>query len=155
MPDSEMNQESKPLWLGLCLAPLVAPILFVALGLVVGADKTSKQEFSGFESWRFWMLVFGAVAVLSYVETLTFGAVIVALLKHFGKLTFWPLVSLSAFTGSLTLASFMCVLGWNEKHLGSAVLWFAAYGLVLGCGVASSFCWITGLTSRAAPSTPR
>lgn len=147
MPETEMIERKKPVWVGLALAPLAAPVLFIVLGLLLGKDNTPKAEFSGLKSWPFWAAMFVGVALVSYVATLTLAIPVASSLRRIGQFSFWPLVSTSALLGSLILASCSYALFWDEKHVWTAVHWLAAYGVVLGTGVGCAFCWFVGITS--------
>lgn len=142
-----MKPLNKPIWVGLALAPLTAPVLFVVLGLVFGKDNTPKHEFSGLESWPLWAGFFVGVAVLSYGVTLTIGTYLVSVLRRFGKFEFWSLIVSSAVLGAMVFIVVILVIAWGEKSLWLGALWFAGYGLLLGCGVSVTFCFLTGVTN--------
>ena len=140
-----MNKSGK---FAVTVAPLAAPIVFMALGFIFGEDNTPKQEFSGPASWPYYPFIFLIVSMLSYFSTIIFGIPLVSLLKRIDKHSLWPILLCSLPIGAITYTIFVYFLGQDETELLIPLLIFASFGAVSAAAVSFTYCWFVGITKR-------
>lgn len=137
-------------WLGAFLAPLTAPVVYVAFVLAFLPDDTQKHEIT-------WEVVIMAAAFgfipASYLVSVVFGAPLLYVLGRLEKLSVWWVTILAAPLGAISLVCIMLVtmafgatvhwerVGWTE------IVSFLCTGALLGVCIAISFCLIVGPNS--------
>lgn len=136
--------------LGAFLAPLAAPIVYMAFVLIFLPDDTPKHELT-------WEAVIVAAAFgfipASYLVSFVFGAPLIYVLGRLEKLSFWWVTILAAPLGAISLVCILLVtvafgvtvhwelVGWAE------IASFLCTGAVLGVCIAVSYCLIVGTHS--------
>ena len=139
-----MNEKTR-MWLGILLAPLVAPILY-QLGLILFEYKI-VGDLETLINQAFLPLLIIALPI-SYGAMLFIGLPLIWILKRMHYLNFFVLTICSAIFGSLIMAYIYGPQSWTNVEFKD-YFWYPIYGGFLGFAVAAVYCFITGITNRS------
>lgn len=137
--------QKRPLWVGFSLAPLGAPLAYLAWALFFFTDTTPKHEAT--ETFIPALLVF---TLASYIASLVAGVPLVLILKRFKKLSFgWITVPAVLLGGAMFTTVFFLLLATGATIKGSVwreIALFFGVGGAYGFTVAAAFCVLVGIT---------
>ena len=129
------------------IAPLVAPVLYIAGGFIVNpVAEWSQKDLFGLLAMALPM-----AAAVSYIATILLGIPYYLLLRKIGRLSFVYLVGGGFLLGALSLSIFWIAI-WGPSLVGALskveILRLLVIGAVLGGAVAACFALISGITMR-------
>ena len=137
-----MNKSGK---IGFMLAPLIGAITFMLLVFIFGEDNSPKKDYSGAQAWPFYFSIFLVVTLFCYLLTTIIGIPLVIFLDHYRKLKFWILLLLSSLIGAISLTSVIYFIARDEAGISVVLLFFSAYGAVVGAVISITYCWLAGV----------
>jgi len=142
---------NKRTWIGIIVAPLIAPILY-QLGLII-FEYESVTSIKIIITNAFLPLLFFALPV-SYGATLLFGIPLIWFLKRFGILSFFSVTLCAALAGALIMATIYGPFSWQNVGWRD-YFWYPIFGGFLGFSVAAVYCLITGVSLRTVENKSR
>ena len=122
--------------IGAVLAPLVVPLLFFALHLVLNPSAGIA-------------IVLLTSAVVTYAGMIVFGIPGVLILSRAKQLAWWSVAVVGVTGGIITFAAFSVVLASAFHATPSFGFLGTAWGAILGLCVALVFCGVARITSRS------
>ena len=140
---------NKKTWLGIFVAPLVAPILY-QLGLILIEYKIELETVGDIQtliSQAFLPLLLIALPI-SYGAMLFIGLPLIWILKRINYLNFFTVTICAAVFGSLIMAYIYGPQSWSNVGY-KEYFWYPIYGGFLGFSVAAVYCLISGITIRS------